>query len=236
MKPEEIAQARELLYARHFGILSTLSVKLEGYPFGSVAPYCLDETGRPVLLISSIAQHTKNVNADKRCSLTIAREEDDIQANNRICMIGNMEKVPEASEAVRERYFRYFPQSKDYFKAHDFSFYYLDPVTIRYIGGFGAIYWIEPETFLHPNPFHGKGEAYIVDHMNEDHSDSLRRYLAHFKGIAVSPEAEVRMVGINEQGFDLMVDLKKVWFKFEKPVHNGTEAREALVAMSRAAK
>lgn len=234
IKPEALHQARNLLNVRHYGILGTISAKLEGFPFGSVVPYCLDGEGRPVILISTIAQHTKNIKQDDRCSLTIAIEDADVQAKGRLCIIGHLKKLPSGSEEVKERYYCHFPQSRKYDQAHDFSFYYLDPVSVRYIGGFGAIYWIEPGQFFRTNPFHGKGEQRIVDHMNADHQHNLIKYLAHFKGIEVKEGAEVRMAGIDEAGFDVFVDKQKVRFEFEQPVLNAQEAREALVKMARA--
>ncbi|MEM0997752.1 MAG: DUF2470 domain-containing protein [Bacteroidota bacterium] len=236
MKPEVIRQARNLVYTGQFGVLSTISVKLAGFPFGSVVPYCLDEQGRPVVLISTIAQHTRNLSQDNRCSLTITLGEDDVQEHARIGLIGRMQALPAEATATAERYYRYFPHTRGYHDTHDFSLYYLDPVAVRYIGGFGAIHWIEVEPFLHPNPFHGKGEVRIVDHMNEDHRDSLVHYLSHFKSRKVADPEAVRMAGINAQGFDVFVGKKKVWFEFEQPIANALQAREALVAMARTAR
>ncbi|MBL4703057.1 MAG: pyridoxamine 5'-phosphate oxidase family protein, partial [Flavobacteriales bacterium] len=70
MNTESIQAARVLFNTKDFGVLSTLSVKWEGFPFGSVVPYCLDGEGMPVVLISTIAQHTKNITQDNRCSIT----------------------------------------------------------------------------------------------------------------------------------------------------------------------
>lgn len=236
MKPEAISHARSLLHRRHFGILGTISVKLEGFPFGSIVPYCIDGDGKPIVLISTIAQHTKNIVQDNRCSLTISLEEEDVQAKGRLCIIGNMESLSSEAGDVRELYYRHFPQARKYGEAHNFSFYHLNPISVRYIGGFGAIYWIEPSEFLYANPFHGKGEQRMVDHMNADHHASLLRYLSHFKGMEIGTDSDVRMVGINEYGFDVFVDKKKVRFEFEHPIKNATEARETLVAMAKAAR
>ena len=63
------ADARKFLYATHSGVLSTISARLEGYPFGSIAPFVLDHDGNPLILISTIAEHTKNIQADPRVSL-----------------------------------------------------------------------------------------------------------------------------------------------------------------------
>ena len=235
MSQEAIHESRTLYNSRSSGVLSTISVKLEGYPFGSVVPYSLDQEGNAVVLISTIAQHTKNISADPRCSLMILSESDDVQANSRLCIVGDMQKLPADDTATIARYYRHFPKSKGYHEAHDFSFYRLLPVSIRYIGGFGKIHWLNPEDFKVDNPFHGKGETYIVDHMNEDHQKDLRLYCEYYKGLQISDET-ITMAGIDPHGFDVFINDRKVRFSFEEPIGNAQEARMRLVALSKAAK
>ncbi len=234
-KEAAIIEARKLLNSQHFGVLSTLSVKLHGFPFGSVVPYCLDGTGAPVLLISTIAEHTKNITADNRCSITILKESDDVQSNGRLCLVGNMEKLADNDETTPEKYYRHFPKSRGYHQSHDFSFYQLMIRDIRYIGGFGRIHWLRTEDFSQQNPFDGKEEAYIVNHMNEDHRQDLALYCSHYKQINTEG-LSVRMVGIDPDGFDVFVEERKVRFTFDTPISNTKEAREALVRLSKLAK
>src|SRR5207245_1393100 len=139
--------ARRLFLQQSFGVLSTISVDVPGYPFGSVTPYCADRQCRPVIYISRIAQHTRNILADRRVSLTVFDSNgssDDIQARGRITCIADAHPLGRDEEDTRERYFRYFPSSRQYAATHDFEFFGLDLVRIRFIGGFGQIYWIEP--------------------------------------------------------------------------------------------
>lgn len=232
----QFSAAKTLLNSKDFGVLSTISVKLEGFPFGSVVPYCLDDTGLPVIYISTIAQHTKNITENKRCSLTIIDNNEDVQAHGRISIIGNMELLGDNHNAAKERYFRHFPNAKSYGATHSFSFYRLEPITVRFIGGFGAIHWIEPNDFVSINPFAGTAEIGVIEHMNKDHQDAMLSYCQHFKNMAVSNDDEIRMVGIDSAGFDLFVNLKKVRFEFPEPITNAQEARMALVAMSKKVK
>ena len=74
---EKAQSAFNLLAGQGNGVLSTISLAVEGYPFGSITPYCLDEKFNPILLISSIAQHTKNIEANSKVSLTIIEENSD---------------------------------------------------------------------------------------------------------------------------------------------------------------
>lgn len=232
---QSINDARVLINSKDFGILSTLSLKLDGFPFGSVVPYCLDGEGMAVVLISTIAEHTKNISNDNRCSLTIVIDSDDVQSGGRLCIIGNMEPLPIEEVDVKERYYRHFPNSKAYSNTHDFSFYRLRPISLRFIGGFGSIHWLDPSDFQINNPFQGNGENAIINHMNEDHHKNLIRYCEQYKKMIIATDDIVRMVGIDSLGFDVFVNDKKVRFDFEQPVSNALEARESLVALSKGA-
>jgi putative heme iron utilization protein len=235
MTATSIQQARKLFAAQSFGILSTISVKLNGFPFGSVTPYCIDGNGMAVVLISTIAQHTINIAKDNRCSITIIREGDAIQANARICVTGHMEPLADDETENKERYYANFPSSRSYHETHNFQFYRLQPISVRYIGGFGNIHWLEASDFNLDNPFHGAGENRVVSHMNEDHHKDLVRYCSHYKGLTISAEDVVRMAGIDSLGFDVFVNDKKIRFDFEQPISTAMEAREAMVALSRGA-
>ena len=227
--------ARALLLEGRAGVLSTHSAAVPGYPFGSVTPYCLDRAGRPVLLISSLAQHTKNIAGDPRVSLTVLQPgTTDVQAGGRLTWLADARLLTGESAEVAERYYRYFPASRDYHRTHDFAFYLLRPVRLRFIGGFGDIRWIDPEELLEPNPFSPESESAILDHMNADHGDALRHYCRSRLDLDPEPGSEVEMVGIDGEGLDLRVDRMVHRVSFGQPVSDAAQARQALVAMARA--
>src|SRR5262249_48786146 len=148
--------ARNLFLSESFGVLSTISIDVPGYPFGSVAPYCADDHCRPIIYISKIAQHTKNILQDPRVSLTVVERSagsDDVQARGRVTCVANVGPLGKDEDAVRERYFRYFPSARQYEQTHDFDFFRLELVRLRFIGGFGEIYWVEAGEFMIANPF-----------------------------------------------------------------------------------
>src|SRR5213078_3173019 len=111
---KENNEARRLFLQQSFGVLSTISLDVPGYPFGSITPYCADRQCRPVIYISSIAQHTQNILADPRVSLTVLENADsgDVQARGRLTCIANARPLSPDEDDVRERYFRYFPRSE----------------------------------------------------------------------------------------------------------------------------
>ncbi len=150
MSAEEIA-VRTLLENQNFGVLSTYSVDVEGFPFGSVTPYSLSDTYNPLIYISNIAQHTKNILNDNRVALTILEPSQaayqNPQKHGRVTVMGKAMAVTDSEESSSEllqKYFQRFPESESYKYAHGFQLFRIDPVRIRYIGGFGKIFWLEP--------------------------------------------------------------------------------------------
>ncbi|MGQ9685454.1 MAG: HugZ family pyridoxamine 5'-phosphate oxidase [Thiobacillaceae bacterium] len=222
-------EARRLARSQTSAVLSTLSQRLTGYPFGSVAPYVLDHAGRPVLLISDLAEHTRNLQADPRCSLIVQPYSDDMQATGRVTIVGKAERLLK-KDALGPRYLRHHPQAEGYFAMHDFAFWRLEPLRIRYIGGFGRIHWIEADAYLLPEgPLAGQ-EADILAHMNADHVHNLVAYCRHVHGVEVE---RAEMIGIDPDGFDLKADGRMLRFDFPSPVSDAIEARAALVELAR---
>jgi len=221
--------ARRLLYHQSMGVLSTHSVDVEGYPFGSIAPYALDYEGQPAMLISEIAQHTRNIKRDRRVSLTVFDQcADDPQASGRLTWIGDAEPISMSETEVRRRYLRYFPSAESYFDTHDFTFYRIRLRRARFIGGFGEIYWVESDSMILTNPFRASEES-IVDHMNSDHANALIHY-CELLGHRVEAAA---MTGIDSEGFDLLANKRKLRFDFDSPIYTVEEARAALVRLAR---
>ena len=226
------AEVRAYLRRRHHGVLSTISQKLGGYPFGSVVPYLLDHDGRPVIFISRLAEHTKNVEADPRVSLLVADAGADVQAGARLTLVGEAHRI-EDQEAPRGRYLRYFPDAERLLALGDFAFYAIAPKTVRYIGGFGDIHWVSRAAYAPPPGRIAEQEEDIVAHMNADHAATLRDYCRHYHGRTVR---KAQMIGIDCEGFDLRADDHVVRFKFERPVTDAASAREALAALAKKAR
>lgn len=223
--------ARTLYHSLCDGVLSTNSVDLPGYPFGSITPYCLNSDGQAVILISTIAQHTNNILADNKVSLIAYDPQiDDTQAAGRVTYIANA--LPCNDDGVAERYFRFHPNSRDFHKTHDFNFYVLDLVRVRYIGGFGEIYWVEKENFLKANPFSHKEETGMVEHMNEDHQNAMNHYCDLFD-IAYDSDKLPQLAGIDGEGFHLRVKGQLHRLQFDQAVTNAMEARQALVELAK---
>ena len=233
-KSKKAKNARDLFLSEYQGILSTHSVDVPGYPFGSVVPYCVSNSGLPIILISTIAQHTKNILAVPKVSLTVTEgDADDSQTVGRVTYLGDAELMDKNDSDGIERYYHYFPQSRDYHLTHDFEFYVIKPVRVRFIKGFGQIYWIEKDDFLLANPFSFDEENQMLDHMNADHLDAIRHY-CDLCTIYYKESQLPQMVGIDSEGFNLRVGSKIHRVNFIEPVITAGAVRKALVEMAKA--
>ncbi|MFT7618332.1 MAG: putative heme iron utilization protein [Planctomycetota bacterium] len=229
---DESAIARKLLRKIDCGVLSTMSLEMPGFPFGSITPYATMHDGRVVILVSDIAQHTKNMKADDKVCLTVMHNADgNKQEQGRATLIGHIELVPEDRVTeVSERYFAFFPEARHYSKAHAFSYYSLSPERVRYIGGFGKIFWIEKPEWHLDTPEWAADEAGMVEHMNDDHEDALKSMAKFFCGLEAE---EVTLVAIDVEGCHIKADRAIGYIPFDEPATTSEEVRHAMVALTK---
>ncbi len=138
-EPTFAERARTVMYASRMGSLSTLSRKQAGFPFGSVMPYGLDDHGRPIFLISTMAMHTQNLQADPRASLLVTQQDTDGEplGASRVTLVGNVLRLPNTELAeARKLYLERHGNSKYWVDFEDFSFYRMDVIDVYYVGGF----------------------------------------------------------------------------------------------------
>jgi putative heme iron utilization protein len=137
--------ARGLLRTERHGVLATLSRRREGWPFASLAPYALSAAGEPLLLLSDLAEHTRNLVVDPRASLFVRDSSamaHDPQAGARLTLLGRVEPVDDPADA-QQRYVARHPSAAEYLGLSDFRFFVLRVTEARYIGGFGDMGWID---------------------------------------------------------------------------------------------
>jgi putative heme iron utilization protein len=206
-KDQARREARDLLWRRDHGTLCTLSAKVEGWPFGSVVPYAIDAEGRPAILVATIAEHSRNMKKDPRVSLFVrddradAREAgEDVQTFGRVTVMARARPTTEVELGdVEPRYRFRVPGSSDYARAHDFAFFTLEIERVRYIGGFGKIFWLDADAFRPgPDPLAAVAEG-AVRHMNEDHRDALADMLAGYLGVDARPD-QVELLELDARG------------------------------------
>jgi len=227
-------QVRSLLLSSDYGTLSTHSADCPGYPFASIVPVGFDDFYRPIILISRLAQHTRNIAENAKVSLFLndahQRDYDDVQTCARITVLAQAQRLDSEADAnTVRRYCRFYQQAESYYKELDFDFYRLEPEKVRFIAGFGQIHWVAPERLFAANPLGFEVEADIVEHMNADHRDALVKYCQQ-AGLVLPEGSKPQMVGVDGFGFFQRLGERIVRFDFTEPVTNASEVRKALIA------
>lgn len=233
MDTAKLIQNAQRFYASRFqAVLASHSVEFEGYPFGSTIPYCLDRTGWPLILLSHLAQHTRNLDTNPKCALTIVEAGDcDIQKLMRLTLIGEAEELDHEDKDLPERYFRYFPDKREFYQEYNFRFYHIRPERFYLVGGFGAARWLGSDRLLRGNPFSAGQENSLLKHANGDMADGLQQLLKREHPAGFNPATPALLVGMDGQGLDLRQGESLFRITLPRTVATPKEAREALEGM-----
>ncbi len=240
-EPSFAERARTLLFLARVGSLSTLSRKQPGFPFGSVTPYGLDEQGRPIFLISTMAMHTQNLKADPRASLLVTQNDADRDplGSSRVTLVGNALPVPDSDVAdARKLYLASHANSKYWVDFEDFSFYRMDVVDVYYVGGFGVMGWVPASEYVNsqPDPL-ASSMSEIIQHMNSDHKDALILLAAYFADIS---SQEATMTAVDRLGFHVRLQtsdgVRGARIAFPREARDSAMARTVMVEMIRQAR
>ncbi|HEY5128709.1 MAG TPA: DUF2470 domain-containing protein [Bradyrhizobium sp.] len=225
--------ARSLLRRSRQGALATLMA-------GSGAPYCSlvnvasHPDGSPILLISRLAVHTRNILADPRVSLMLdERAGGDPLEGSRIMLAGRAEQVAGDDVTIlRRRYLNAHPSAEAFVDFADFSFFRIRPSGTHLVAGFGRIVDLEPEQFLTDISDAGavlEAEQSAIDHMNADHRDATNLYATRLLG---AEAADWRCTGCDPDGIDLQAGGKTLRLDFPQPVTGPEELRQMLVRLA----
>jgi len=241
----DVNEVRDWVFAAHDATLCTLAAEpeIEGFPFGSLTPFALRADGTPFVYLSAIAQHTKNLSRDPRCSLFVrdpaAPSAGEAQATWRLTVIAKARRLAATGAELEELAARYrarVPDMRGYGDAHDFAFFSLEPLRLRAIGGFGAIRWHEPGALLIDPLGLGwrEGADFVIEHMNDDHEDALRDIVAARAG--ERPE-QARITAIETAGFLVRATAPDAlhYVPFGRDVA-AKEARDVFVKLARDAR
>ncbi len=225
------AEARRLLRRFRTGVAGTRCVRYEDYPYTAALPFCTDQQGRIVVFISHLSEHTKAFARDAHVSFTVSPANPDFRPDARLTVLGRVDSNDD--DAVAARYLRFFPDNRRFLEIGGFRFHTIDPDHVRLIAGFGSAHWVDGSAVLAEKYPLADAEQDIIDHMNSDHGDALTRCCRHVHGIEAT---SAEMVGIDCDGFDVRANNQLYRFDFDPLVRSASEARAALVKLSKSAR
>jgi heme iron utilization protein len=223
---------KSLLRRSRQGALATL-MSGSGDPYCSLVNVASHPDGSPILLISRLAIHTRNLLADARVSLMLdERVEGDPLEGSRIMLSGHAEEITSKREIARQRYLNAHPTAEVFAGFKDFSFFRIRPTGTHLVAGFGRILDLKPEEFLTDISDADalvEAEQGAVEHMNTDHQEALGLYATRLLGAAA---ADWRCSGIDPEGIDLQADNRTLRLDFPKRVTSPGELRKVLVRLA----
>jgi putative heme iron utilization protein len=227
--------------SNHFGVLSTNSNNLEGYPAGSVVGFQIDSEGIPFFVFSSMSAHTTDILKDGRSSLTILSEDFKGAAEGRVVLIGDIKKCfdKEKIKQLREDYLQYH---KDAFWVDfgDFTWFTMtDLKAVRFVGGFAMAGSVTPEEYskAKPDPL-APFAKHVMSHMNDDHSESTVAMVKHYVGVDCTG---ANIVSMDRLGMTVRATLTmagggetKIRLPFPREVTERKDVKSVIVEMTQA--
>jgi putative heme iron utilization protein len=225
--------AKSLLRKSRQGALATLMAGT-GAPYCSLVNLASHPDGSPILLISGLAVHTKNILADARVSLMLdERADGDPLEGARIMLSGRAEMADKDNrELLRRRYLNAHPSAEAYADFGDFAFFRIRPSGTHLVAGFGRILDLKPEQFLVDV---GDAAALIeaeqgaIEHMNADHRDAMNLYATKLLGAG---SADWRCTGCDPEGIDMQAGPATLRLDFPARVIGPGELRGMLVRLA----
>lgn len=225
---------RRIVRATPRAALATNMRDRSGSPYVSLVMIATDPEGAPLLLLSDLAEHTQNLEADPRAGLLLdaTGHHGDPLAGERVSLIGWLARTDDP--VARRRYLARHPAASMYAGFGDFAFWCFSVERAHLVAGFGRIHWVDRgRVTTRPAPALAEAEADIVDHMNQDHADALQLYGDQLLGLG--PRGWV-MTGIDPDGVDLRAGADVARLDFGRRVEDAGAARAELVRLAQVAR
>ncbi len=220
-------EARNLLRRARTGTLATINAD-DGVPYASLVNLATDVQGCPVLLISTLAWHTRNLLADPRGSVMVAEvpASGDALTGPRVTVMGRFVKVEQGS--INRRYLARHPAAELYAGFGDFAFWRLEPERAHAVAGFGRIETIPADEMFPSADEMTALEESAVAHMNDDHADAIQRYAGKLLG---ATPGGWKIAALDPDGADLRRGEEVLRLPFETPVYTGGALRSTLAKL-----
>ena len=239
-KPSIAQEIKTLVTSSNgYGVISTNSDKFPGFPTGSVVGFACEEAGMPFFALSSMSAHTRDIMKDPRCSLTVNSKNFKDASDGRVNIIGTLSQLP--ADKVKEYREIYLKKHKNayWIDFGDFKYFLMDNIVeVRYVGGFAQAGAINGEDYLtnSPDPLAAFSEP-VMNHMNDDHTDSLVAMAKHYLDITIS---DPKIIKIDQYGMTIRskifdsADYADFRLPFPRLVTERKEVKEVIVEMTKA--
>ena len=222
-------EARQLLRRARTATLSSLN-RDDGVPYASLVNVATDVRGWPLILISTLAWHTKNLLGDSRASVLVAEPpaDGDALTGPRVTVMGHFAKVED--EALARRYLARHPWARQYCGFGDFAFWRLEPSRAHAVAGFGRIETMDADEVFPSADAMNALEKDAIQHMNEDHAEAVQYYAGTLLGTVTDGW---KIAAIDTDGADLLRGEDVLRLPFEAPVTTADSLRRTLAALAR---
>jgi hypothetical protein len=214
---------------------ATLATSQDGWPYASLVLVAVDQDASPLLLLSDLAEHSKNLKRDSRASLLFdgTAGRDDPLTGPRVTVLG--ETKPVSDPRLLARFTARHPSAAAYAGFGDFKLYRLEVARGHLVAGFGRIHAITAAALLSPGaPALAAAETDILEHMNDDHAEAIGLYASKLAGAGNGDGWQ--MTGVDPEGIDLRRGGSVLRLDFPAPVGDAEGARTALVQFARQAR
>ena len=228
-----VGEAKRLLRSIRAGALATLTP--DGYPFATLVNVATAMDGAPILLLSGLSAHTKNLAGEKRASILLSEGgKGDPLAHARLTVVGQAIRCEDQTQraALKSRFLARHPKSALYADFGDFSFWRLEVARVHLNGGFAKAADFDGMAVL--TDLSGAGEiaaieAGALEHMNSEHNEAVRLYATKLLG---EKDGRWRATGIDPEGMDMALGDLTARLEFPEPVKNGDSLRKTLAALA----
>ena len=225
-------EIRCLMRSLRSASLSTGLATVDGWPYGSMVTVAIDQGAHPLLLMSGLSDHTRNLAEDSRASLLFVQptRHRNPQRGARVTVMGKIRKTNKLEHAAR--FLTIHPEAEMYAGFSDFNFYRMSVERAHWVGGFARAQWLGGK-YVMPGRAAvraiSESKAGIMEHMNSDHDNAVDLYAQKLLGRRGDGW---RMVGIDGDGADLERDGRFVRLRFPSAISNAAEARDILVSLA----
>ena len=223
---------RQLMRSCRSATLSTSLPNNDGWPYASLVTVAMDGANAPIMLFSTLADHTRNLMSDNRASLLFeqASRHANPQRGPRVTVLGKI-RPTKATEHAR-RFLDVHPEAEMYAGFGDFSFYRMSIDRAHWVGGFAKAQWLSGKFVKNEAKAAAaiaEAAADIIQHMNDDHTEALDLYASKLLGRRGSGW---RMTGVDPDGIDLAHGKRRARLAFLEPVEDAAGVRDQLVALA----